>query len=129
MTLEELRRELRDLHQIILETSNRLLRNAAALERIAKADEDVAALLHTRIHAIGNHVAEIAAGVNVRKEIREASQQIAVHSPDDKPHAALTAFGMFATLPWWLQVLLILAAVVGLLAVGGKLGLTLAKAP
>lgn len=125
MTLEELRRELRDLHQIILETSNRLLRNAAALERIAKADEDVAALLNTRIHAIGNHVTEIAAAVNVRKELREHTGQHDL----PKANAAITAFGMFATLPWWLQVLLVLAAVVGLLAVGGKLGLTLAKAP
>lgn len=106
---------MNDEERLLLQaTNNRLMRCAAALERIAKADEDIASMLNTRIHAMGNDIAALKSAMNVREELREVTGQIKL----DKPNPGVVAFGMFATLKPWLQVLLILALVVGIVVAG-----------
>jgi len=104
-------------------TNDRLLRTASTGERSAKATEGIEAQLLTTLHILRSDIAAIKAAFHVRDEIREATGSFKVQ----QPHTAITMMGMFATMRPWLQVLLVFAFVVVLLAVGGKLGVAIFK--
>jgi hypothetical protein len=113
---------LDELRLLIQATNDRLMRNAAAMERIAKILEDREARDMTTSHATRLDIADIKASLNMRDEFRR--EITASHNLPKDPHAAVTMFAMFATLKPWLQAFIIFAVLFGAITVGTLLGIS-----
>ena len=111
--------------KLLQATSDRLLRAAAAMERLVKNLEDREARDMTIGHELRLGISHIKNALNVRDELREITASHPLYKPEvDKPHVAISMLAMFATLPPWLQALIILSVLFGAITIGTLIGIS-----